>query len=162
MDSLYSIDGELLRTDFESNAIRIQCFYEGEIKTECETYHYDLLQIGKKVWNVKQRVFRDSFDSDVLYSTQYESHEYNWWRLHISGNPKTLIDSTQFFYSDGSIKSVHLYKKNRLHDVKTYSPDGDPLKVGSFKRGNGYVILYDDFGEELSREKYRDGKVIRD
>jgi len=43
--------------------------------------------------------------------------------------------------------------------IESWKPNGEKCPITNVKNGNGIVVLYNDNGEELSREIYKDGKI---
>lgn len=51
------------------------------------------------------------------------------------------------YTKEGVERVIAEYKNNRLHNIYTYkSTQGDDLKFGDFKNGNGFLKVYDEFG----------------
>jgi antitoxin component YwqK of YwqJK toxin-antitoxin module len=133
--------------------------------------------------NLEQQCFytRDSLDGRMLswYSNGRLKRIEHWVM-----DAKVGLDSV--YYEDGKLESLISYLDNeqdgpmrifhrngrqwtawnfeqgRLLEIEfTQSKEGNPLEVGTFHQGNGWVNLYNDNGLLIERLLYKDGFLKR-
>jgi antitoxin component YwqK of YwqJK toxin-antitoxin module len=123
------------------------------------------------------RYVRDSLDGTLrLWYSNGQPKRIEHWAM----DAKTGIDSA--FYEDGKLESTTafsqdledgpmriyhrngrqwtewMYEKGRLIEVAfTQSKEGNPLEVGTFQNGLGWIYLYNDNGLLKERLYFRDG-----
>jgi antitoxin component YwqK of YwqJK toxin-antitoxin module len=127
------------------------------------------------------RYVRDSLDGTLYawYSNGVRKRIEHW-----EMDAKVGIDT--LFYEDGKLESTisfaedqqngplrvyhrngrqwteWYFEKDRLVEVAfTQSKEGNPLEVGTFSNGDGWVNLYNDNGLLKERQLYRDGELRR-
>lgn len=72
-------------------------------------------------------------------------------------------DSIQVIHHEnGTVCSEELWTEGKLMQV-LYKKDknGNPLDIGNFKDGNGTILIYDEDAKIISREIFKNGKLIK-
>ena len=112
-------------------------------------------------------------DCSVIDSTILESEraEGLWLQYYDTGvlKSETTFDAgvlhgeMRLYHSNGMLFMHALYEKGRLQRISEYlDRGGDALKIGTFKDGSGTVIVYNDNGNQIRINHYKNGLEVNE
>lgn len=99
----------------------------------------------------------------LIYASQLLFAQENFDKLRtvtiVDSKPTKLYDSAQIFLNKGKIETLHVFKREPLHESYSYN-DQDLLSEVK-KNGNLYHLRYDDEGRivSLKEHNYKNGKT---
>lgn len=114
----------------------------------------------KSIWFNKRKNKSERFQTwsmDSISVTYYQNGQIDESLFWVNNN---IIGEAKYYHENGQIAYIVNYKEGRLNNIVSYfDKNGNELSFGTFKNGNGDWNKYDDKGNIIKIEVYKNGKL---